>query len=1089
MLKNEPIGADADRKCWEAPRPVSPDLLKWINVGPLATARLAGQQARDLAIAGLRRQVIRKSVIYIGTGTCGLGAGAAKTLQTGKDFLAQRKVDAEIVEVGCIGLCSEEPLMDIQLPGRTRVCFKAVTADKVDDLLTAVLAGDIATQSQNVLGQFRTEGLQAWDDVPYLEDHPFLAAQRRVVLATSGLLDPAKIEEYIAWGGYSAMAKVLKTMTPEEVCNAVEASGLRGRGGGGFPTGKKWKFARGAEGRQKYLICNADEGDPGAFMDRAVGESDPHRLIEGIIIAAYAIGATKAYIYIRAEYPLAVNRLREAIAQAKQYGFLGENILDSGDSIDIVIKMGAGAFVCGEETALIHSIEGRRGMPRPRPPFPAVKGLFGRPTVINNVETLANLPLILDHGPAWFAAMGTQGSKGTKVFALSGLVRRTGLVEVPMGATLRQVVMDIGGGIPNNKKCKAVQIGGPSGGCVPEQHLDIPTDYEALKKFGTIMGSGGLVVLDESTCMVDVAKFFMEFVQRESCGKCIPCREGTRKMLEVLRAITRPRRREEEFDSLLRMQGVMYLQKLAQTIQATSLCGLGQTAPNPVLSTLRWFRDEYEAHVYERRCPAGSCRELVGAPCQNGCPVGTEVWRYVANVARGDYAEAYRVIRLANPFPSACARVCHHPCERLCRAGSTGGEPIAIRSLKRCVVDRVSPEAVKPAPALPDAARIAVVGGGPAGLTAANALSMLGYKVTIFEREAKLGGMLVGAIPAYRLPREVLGKEIDSLLNENIEVKFGQALGKDFTVDSLMGQGFKAVYLAIGAHKNKKLDLPGEDAKGVIAGIEFLKAHNLHAQELAGGRVGVIGGGNSAMDAARVAFRQKGTAGVTMFYRRTRGEMPAYKEEIEAGLAEGIKIEELVAPVAVNVKDGQLTGVRFIRNKLGDMDASGRQRPVPIPGSEFDVELDRLIVAISEEPDLAGMEGLAKTRWGTLAANAESYATDRDGVFAGGDVVFGPSTIIGAVAAGKNAAVMIDRYVKGGVLKVLSKVTLPSVYIQPVQAMDEDDAPTARVHQPDLPVEKRRCSFAEVELCLEESAAIGEAKRCLRCDLDFTQPD
>jgi NADH-quinone oxidoreductase subunit F len=1089
MQRSESVGGGAGGRCWEGPRPVSPELLAWIKTGPLAAAKAAGPEKLEAHLAGLRRQAMRRPAIFVGAGTCGLGAGAAKTLEAVREYLRDNKVEADVVEVGCIGLCSEEPILDVQLPGRTRISYGGVTADKAPELLAALLKGSVPKQT--ALGQFRDDNARPWDGIPWLDEHAFLAKQRRVVLATSGLIDPASIDEYIAWGGYSAAAKMLKGMTQDEVCDLVEASGLRGRGGGGFPTGKKWKFARKAEGRQKYLICNADEGDPGAFMDRAVGESDPHRLLEGILIAAYAIGASKAYIYIRAEYPLAVKRLRDAIAQAKEYGLIGENVLNSGNDVEVVIKMGAGAFVCGEETALIHSIEGRRGMPRPRPPYPAVKGLFGKPTVINNVETLANLPLILDRGAAWFASMGTAGSKGTKVFALSGMVRRTGLVEVPMGTTLRQVVSDIGGGIPNNKKCKAVQIGGPSGGCVPEAHLDIETDYEALKKFGTIMGSGGLVVLDESTCMVDVAKFFMDFIQRESCGKCIPCREGTKRMLEVLKAITRPRRREEEIDALIRMQGIMYLQKLGETIKATSLCGLGQTAPNPVLSTLRWFRDEYEAHVYERRCPAGSCRELVGAPCQNGCPVGTEVWRYVAQVAKGDYTEAYRVIRSANPFPSACARVCHHPCERSCRAGATGGEPIAIRTLKRFIVDRVSPESAVPAvlPAGANAAKIAVVGGGPSGLTAAHYLSLLGYKVTIFERETVLGGMLVSAIPAYRLPREVLNREIASLLNPNVEVKRGVTLGRDITVEGLLADGYKAVYLALGSHQSKKLDLPGEDAQDVIHGIQFLKAHNLRGEALAKGHVGIVGGGNSAMDAARVAFRQKGVKSVTVFYRRTQGEMPAYREEIEAGLAEGIRIEELVAPVAVHTKAGKLSGAKFIRNTLGEMDASGRQKPVPVPGSEFDVPLDTLIVAISEEPETQGLESLAKTRWGTVRAHAESLVTDKPGVFAGGDVVTGPSTVIAAVAAGKNVAAMIDRYVQGKLLKVLTKVILPAVYVAPFQVPDEDDTPTARLHSPELAASERVASFAEVELCPSEPAALCEARRCLRCDLDFTQPD
>jgi NADH-quinone oxidoreductase subunit F len=1074
-------------RCWAGPRPIAADLLARLKEGPLAAAKSAGLQAVEKAAAALRRQEVSRPAIFVGAGTCGLGAGAAKTLEAVREFLKRGRVEADVIEVGCIGLCSEEPLLDVQMPGRTRLSFSAVTSNDVPEILSAVLGGSLPGKAS--LGQFRGAG-KPWADVPWLDEHPFLAAQRRVVLATSGLLDPASIDEYIAWGGYSAAAKVLKTMTPDEVCNLVEASGLRGRGGGGFPTGKKWKFARKADGRTKYLICNADEGDPGAFMDRAVGESDPHRLLEGMIIAAYAIGATKAYIYIRAEYPLAVNRLREAIAQAKRYGFLGENIMDSGNDVEVVIKMGAGAFVCGEETALIHSIEGRRGMPRPRPPFPAIKGLFGKPTVINNVETLANLPLILDRGAEWYASMGTPGSKGTKVFALSGMVRRTGLVEVPMGTTLRQVVFDIGGGIPKGRKCKAIQIGGPSGGCVPEAHLDLPTDYEALKQFGTIMGSGGLVVLDEGTCMVDVAKFFMEFIQRESCGKCIPCREGTKRMLEVLQALTRPRRKEDAQDALVRMQGIMYLQQLAETIRTTSLCGLGQTAPNPVLSTLKWFRDEYEAHVYERRCPAGACRELVGTPCQNTCPAGTEVWRYVAHIGRGEFEEAYKVIRQANPFPSACARVCHHPCESVCRAGATGGESIAVRTLKRFVVDHVTPRAAKAAvqPAAPDAARIAVVGAGPSGMTAAHLLSAMGHRVTLFERESTPGGMLVSAIPAYRLPRDLLRLEMDSLLNPNIETRYGAVLGRDITIDGLFAKGYKAIYVATGSHRSKKLDLPGEDAQGVIPSIEFLKAHNLHNRQLAKGRVGVVGGGNAALDAARVALRQPGVTSVTILYRRARGEMPAYREEIEAGLAEGVKLQELVAPLALRVKDGRLTGARFQRNKLGDRDASGRQKPVPIPGSEFDMELDTLIVAISEEPGAEGLGGMERTRWGSLAVNPESFTTSRAGVFAGGDAVTGPATVIGAVGAGRGAAQMIDRYVRGKALRVLPKAVLPGVYVPPVSEVEEDGE-TARAESPHLPLEKRAGNFAEVELSISEQEAVREARRCLRCDLEFTQPD
>ncbi len=563
-----------------------------------------------------RHEKLAKPVIFLGTGTCGLGAGAAFTLQAIKDYLAKNSIDAEIVEVGCIGLCALEPLLDVQLPGKCRIMFQTVTAEKVVSILDGVFGGDVPKEL--VMGQFRQKGLEAWPGVKFQDEHPFFGPQTRWVLQNCGIINPASLEEYLARGGYRGLKKAL-AMPTIDVCKEVEQSGLRGRGGGGFPTGMKWKFAHGQTDPQKYLVCNADEGDPGAFMDRAVIEGDPHRLLEGMAIAAYAIGANKAYIYIRAEYPLAIARLKEAIAQAEANNLLGDKIMGTDFSLKMIIKMGAGAFVCGEETALIHSIEGKRGMPRPRPPFPAISGLFGHPTIINNVETLANIPELIAKGADWFTKVGTEGSKGTKVFALSGKVARTGLVEVAMGTTLRDVVFAIGGGIANGKAYKAVQIGGPSGGCIPESHLDIQIDYESLKKVGAMMGSGGLVVMDEDNCMVDVAKFFMDFIQRESCGKCIPCREGTRRMLETLNRITRGRRNETRNQTLQRFQSVVHLEELAEVIRDTSLCGLGQTAPNPVLSTLRWFRHEYEAHVYDRNCPSKACVELITYQITDKC--------------------------------------------------------------------------------------------------------------------------------------------------------------------------------------------------------------------------------------------------------------------------------------------------------------------------------------------------------------------------------------------------------------------------------------------------------------------------------------
>jgi NADH-quinone oxidoreductase subunit F len=1072
--------------CWAVPSYPSKGLLGSLRSGPLSNHGDDASMTAQLAL--LRRERVLRPTILIGVGTCGLGAGAGKTLDAARTWLSERGIDADVVGVGCIGFCSEEPLLDIQLPGKARVSFSRVTADRVAGLLNEVFAGRIP--GALVLGQFASQGAEPWAGVQELAQHPFMRPQRRWVLANAGIINPDSIDEYIACGGYTALERTLRELTPDDVCEIVTKSGLRGRGGGGFPAGVKWTMARKQANDKRYLICNADEGDPGAFMDRAVAESDPHRLLEGMAIAAYAIGAKTAYIYIRAEYPLAIERLRTSIAQATAYGLLGKNILNRGFELDVVIKMGAGAFVCGEETALMHSIEGKRGMPRPRPPFPAASGLFGRPTIINNVETLANVPTVIGLGAAGFAAVGTEKSKGTKVFALSGMVTRTGLVEVPMGTTIRQIVYDVGGGVPGGKRCKAVQIGGPSGGCIPEPHFDIETDYDALKRFGAIIGSGGLVVLDESTCMVDLAKFFMEFIQSESCGKCIPCREGTRRMLETLQAITRSRRKEEANDALLRFEGIMQLKELAEVISSTSLCGLGQTAPNPVLSTMRWFRDEYEAHIFDRVCPAGTCKELVGAPCQTGCPVGTEVWRYVAHVGRGELAQAYQTIREANPFPSVCARVCNHPCEAVCRCGTTGGEPIAVRALKRFVVDRADPSAyeahVKPADA--KSKRVAIIGAGPSGLTAAHYLSVKGYRVNVFEKQAQPGGMLLNGIPVYRLPREAVQKEIQALLNSNIELRCNTELGRDITVDGLLEDGFDAVYIALGAYRSHALGIAGEEVSGVYSGMQFLQANNLRGETLGCGRVGVVGGGNSAIDAARVALRQPNVSGVTVLYRRDRSEMPASDEEIEGALEEGIEIVTLVSPMAVLSEAGKLTGVRLVRNQLGEPDASGRRRPVPIPGSEFEIPLDTMIVAISEQPDSQALAGLRSSKGGTLEVNEVSHCSARAGVFGGGDVVRGPSSVILAIADGKRAALMMDRYLTGKQMRSLTKVRLPTTYIEPLFEADSDEEVSTRVEQPTLAVAARHKCFAEVDLSLTPAQASAEARRCLRCDLEFTRP-
>mgnify|MGYP000751249694 FL=1 len=537
-----------------------------------------------------------RSHVLVCGGTGCTSSGSEQIIQTLKDELKKNKLQNEVavVKTGCHGLCAEGPVMIVYPEA---VFYSRVRPEDVEEIVSEhLLKGRIVERL--VYHEAQTpEGIKS------LNETTFYKKQHRIALRNCGVINPESIDEYIGTGGYEALGKVLTEMTPDEVIQTILDSGLRGRGGAGFPTGLKWRFASGNRGNvQKYVCCNADEGDPGAFMDRSVLEGDPHVVLEAMAIAGYAIGADQGYIYVRAEYPIAVERLQIAINQAREYGLLGKNIFDTGFNFDIELRLGAGAFVCGEETALMTSIEGNRGEPRPRPPFPAVKGLFQKPTILNNVETWANIPQIILNGPEWFASMGTEKSKGTKVFALGGKINNTGLVEIPMGTTLRTVIEDIGGGIPNGKKFKAAQTGGPSGGCIPAEHFDIPIDYDNLISIGSMMGSGGLIVMDEDTCMVDIAKFFLQFTVDESCGKCTPCRVGTKRLLELLEKITDGRGTLDDIDKM---------EELCYYIKDNALCGLGQTAPNPVLSTLRYFRDEYVEHVVNKRCPAGVCKKLI----------------------------------------------------------------------------------------------------------------------------------------------------------------------------------------------------------------------------------------------------------------------------------------------------------------------------------------------------------------------------------------------------------------------------------------------------------------------------------------------
>ncbi|MBU1319331.1 MAG: FAD-dependent oxidoreductase [candidate division Zixibacteria bacterium] len=1018
-----------------------------------------------------------KPTLVVCAGTGGQASGSNDVIRVIKRYVLERSLQyrVRLRITGCQGFCEMDPFIVVE-PGRQlypklkmedipRVIEAAVGGYTIDDLIYKDSRDKKSYECQN--------------------DIPFFEKQTRTILGSNQHLDPIRIFNYIEINGYSAFEKVISNPDPEWIIEEVKKSQIRGRGGAGFPTGKKWELARASKSPdgQKYLVCNADEGDPGAYMDRSLLEGNPHSIIEGMIVAGIAIGATQGLIYVRSEYPLAVKHTLIALRQARDIGILGKNILGTGIDFDIDVVRGAGAFVCGEETALIKSVEGFIGEPRQRPPYPIEKGIKNRPTCINNVETLANIPHIINEGGDNYAKIGTPGNTGTKIFSLVGKIRNTGLVEVPLGMKISDVVYDIGGGAAGNAKIKAVQTGGPSGGCIPASMFDMPIDYDSLVQAGSIMGSGGMIVMDEDTCMVDVAKYFMNFLKDESCGKCFTCRKGTQRMYEILEDISNGKATLTDLD---------LLEELALAIKDTTMCGLGQSAPNPVLSTLKYFREEYRRHIEDKKCDAFVCKELVGAPCQAACPVGTEAWRYVAHIARGEYAEAYGVIREANPFPSVCSRVCDHKCELRCRSGQSGGDPVAIRALKRFVTDRIDPSEYKPIRhpwPTGEPPMVAIIGSGPAGLTAAHMLSLRGCKVTVFESECETGGMLNCAIPSYRLPRNVIKKEIECLIDENITVECNTALGKDISVDGLLNDGYKSVLLAMGAHKSKPLRLENEDVEGVYPSIEFLKAYNLKGEQLAKGRVGIIGGGNSAIDAARMALRQKDVESVSILYRRTRDEMPAFAEEIEAAEQEGIDIQTLITPIKVLITSGLFSGLECARNELGETDSSGRRRPVMIEGTEFTIELDTLIVAISEDSGTdciipAKSSGIEITNWNTVQVDSKTLQTNRPGVFAAGDVVSGPNTVIDAIAGGKKAANMILRYLQGKEMIEPAELNLPTVYVEPVSIEKIDES---RVETPRASVDWRKRNFAEVEVSLSVEEATREACRCLRCDLEFTK--
>ncbi len=1032
--------------------------------------------------AGLAKLLPGKPRIAVGVGTCGSGNGAESVLHAFSSEIDARGLAVQLATVGCFGFCAEEPLVNVWVPGRPLLMLRRVQPNHVNDILHGLSQGDMPP-AEIILCK-----IEEWDhltghvkygtgypDVPNWNEIPFFDGQVKIVLRNCGLINPDDIEEYIAIGGYQALYKVLIDQNPAGVIEQVKAAKLRGRGGAGYLTGNKWEFLYKAPGSEKYLICNADEGDPGAYMNRNEIEGDPHALLEGMLIAGYVTGAPKGIIYVRAEYPLAVMRLERALAQARAYGVLGENILGRGFDFDIELVEGAGAFVCGEETALIASLEDHSGRPRTRPPFPAQKGLWGKPTNINNVETWYNVAPIVSKGPAWFTETGSAKSAGTKVFSLVGKVQSTGLVEMPLGTPLAKFIYDIGGGSGDGREIKAVQTGGPSGGCIPADMFDTPVDYETLAQLGSIMGSGGMVVMDEDNCMVDVARYFIEFTHSESCGKCVPCRVGLDKALRMLNRFTVGTAAHEDIETL---------DELCRMVRDTSLCALGGSAPNPVLTSLRHFRHEFEDHIVAKRCRAGVCEDLALSPCENSCPLHMNIPRFLQLYKEGRVEDAFLSVILDNPLPASTGRVCQHPCDNRCRRAGID-ESVNMRDVHRLIADEVLlsdrfdavVERIRDQRLEPTGREVAVVGAGPTGLACAYYLALFGHSVVVYDSRPAAGGMLRYALPEYRLPKAVLDKEIELIERMGVRFEFNVNVGEDPTLNDLAHQ-YDSVFLAIGTWKEAWVYLPGTELTGVIPALPFLEAMSRDQAVPVRKKVVVIGGGNAAIDSARTSRRMG--ADVTILYRRERKDMPAIPEEIEAAEREGAKLVYLAAPHRiVGDANGQVRAIEAVRTKPGEFDTSGRRRPVPTD-EVIRLECDTVILAVGESVDLdfCRASGLLVKEEGTIDVDRYSLETSRERFYAGGDLITGASNVSNAMGYGKRAARNIDK-------KLMGQKRFLTLFPEFVYEMEPPETPSelARHVPGEMDALERVRSNAEVSLGLTPVAAMEETARCLRCDI------
>ncbi len=1018
----------------------------------------AGLEKINELIADDERVTRSKAAVGVcaGAGCRALGGDAIlSALVAEVDRLGQNH-KIKVFGTGCPGACQQGPVVIVR-PGD--YFYQNVAAEDAAAIIKAVEDGEVV---ERLLYHEPLTGRA----VECVGELPFFMHQERIVLKHNGAIDPKKIEDYVAVGGYQAAVKALTSMTPNEVLEEVTRAGLRGRGGAGYATGDKWKQCAEAPGKSKYVICNRSGLDGVA-----------HQVLEGVLIGAFAVGASEGIIYLRRQNQQAVTEMRQAITRAYDVGLLGPDILDSGFALNLRVFESDSAFIAGEETAMIAAIEGERAVPRVRPPYPTQAGLWGRPTLINNAETFATVPAIIEKGADWYRQIGENGSIGTKVFSLTGNVKTGGQIEIPLGTTVETLVYDIGGGIPGDRNFKALHIGGPSGGSVPAAALDMPLDFAGIEAAGAITGTGDLAVLDECVCMVETVKSFMELMSDESCGKCAPCRIGTRRMYEILSDVARGEGCLEDLDKL---------ESLAKTVRSASLCGLGKTASNPVLTTLTHFRDEYEAHITHQKCAAAQCSTLVKAPCSHTCPAQVDAPSYIALVAQGRYDEAIAIHRERNPFPSICGRVCHHPCETRCRRGQLD-EPIAIASVKRFMSDNAAPIHPEFPRDVENARhRVAVVGTGPAGLACGYYLALVGYDVTAMEALPEPGGMMKVGIPDFRLPEEILDKEIDAIVDAGVKIETGRELGRDISIEGLRDAGYGAIFLGTGAHRGNSMGLDGESAlEGVIDGVTFLRSINLGQAVDIGRRTVVIGGGNVAIDAARAALRS-GAEMVKILYRRTEVEMPAYAWDIREAREERIEFAFLVAPVGFREENGKLTGVQCQRMVLGARDNKGRRRPEPIEGSDFVEDADMVISAIGQSPDLDYLpdDSVLRHKWGRLSVADETMMSETDGVFGGGDAVSGPASVVEAVAHGQKAAIEIEKYFTGRSLIERHLKAAETRRIEPLPDMVVKDAGSKRRHAPEADPDKRKRDFSEVVLALSEEEARGEAGRCLRCDLD-----